>query len=52
MDTTATNIIFDELGNCNFCNNFLENDTKLESLYLINKIKKNGNGKKYDCIVD
>ena len=54
MDTSASNIVFDDKGNCNFCEDFISNDIKIEKLDvepLIKKIKKNGRGKKYDCIV-
>ena len=57
MDTTASEIVFDENGNCNFCNTFLkkldaQNTNKVELKNdLINKIKKDGRGKKYDCII-
>ena len=56
MDTTAGNIAFDSYGNCNFCEDFKlkleENSNNNENFdLLIKKIKKNGKGKKYDCIV-
>ena len=56
MDTTAGNIAFDSDGNCNFCEDFRlkleENSNNNENFdLLIKKIKKNGKGKKYDCIV-
>ena len=57
MDTSAQNITFDENGYCNFCSEFLDSINKgysdlssnLESF--ISKVKKDGKGKKYDCIV-
>jgi N-acetyl sugar amidotransferase len=61
MDESAPNIIFDSEGQCNFCKEFFENsntiyfdnaDVKNVKLnQLISKIKKDGLGKKYDCIV-
>lgn len=57
MDTTAQDIVFDEKGNCNFCSDFITSiekghtnlSHKLDSF--IEQIKKDGEGKKYDCIV-
>lgn len=57
MDTTAQDMVFDKDGNCNFCNDFLNKiekghtnlSHKLESF--IYQVKKDGQGKKYDCIV-
>lgn len=61
MDTTAKNIVFDEDGVCNFCTDFLDRTkhilqedevTKQGRLFaLIQTIKKDGQGKPYDCIV-
>jgi N-acetyl sugar amidotransferase len=61
MDTSASEILFDEFGNCNFCKEFLENSSqvifedasvKSSKLYeLVERIKRSGVGKKYDCIV-
>ncbi len=51
-------IIFDDNGNCNYCNSarkhmleqyFPNNPEKLEDI--INKIKKDGENKKYDCVM-
>ena len=57
MDTTASNIRFDEDNFCNYCRDFL-NKYKVDDLkkktnldQLISKIKKDGKNKKYDCIV-
>lgn len=57
MDTTAEDIFFDVDGNCNYCRDFLESidkgysnlSSKLDSF--ISQVKKDGQGKKYDCIV-
>lgn len=59
MDTTAKGIKFNESGECNFCDlhdkldkSFPlneEGNKKFETL--LNKIKKSGKKKKYDCIV-
>ena len=61
MDTTASDIQFDHNGICNFCTEYLEDcadtlnwDTekkKKELDELVERIKKDGRGKKYDCIV-
>ena len=58
MDTSASNIYFDDFGNCNFCNEFIKSSlnyknknlkTKLEEFIL--KIKSDGKKLKYDCLV-
>ena len=46
MDDTINEIEFDEKGECTFCT---IHDERLQTL--VEKIKKDGNGKKYDCIV-
>lgn len=62
MDTSDPNIRFDENGVCNHCNkafNFLNTpplnlspDERKKALdELVNKIKSNSKGKKYDCII-
>lgn len=60
MDTTAANIYFNTIGNCNYCEDFLNikrlynfDGTKKKILLneLIQKIKDDGKNKKYDCIV-
>ncbi len=60
MDTTDPDIIFDEAGQCNYCKSYLENLPKLpryqsdasEQLNkIIQKIKDDGKGKPYDCII-
>lgn len=56
MDTTAKDIVFDENGICNFCKDFEKkfsqiNQTNFDINELVNKIKKDGKNKKYDCIV-
>ena len=59
MDDTVKGIVFDEEGVCTFCKihdeleeSFPMNDeTPLKLQKLINKIKKEGRGKKYDCIL-
>ena len=59
MDLSAIDISFDDEGICNYCHEF----EKMEEHYptgevgkeildkLISKIKKEGEGKKYDCII-
>ncbi|MDG2061506.1 MAG: N-acetyl sugar amidotransferase [SAR86 cluster bacterium] len=60
MDTSDPAIIFDELGNCNHCNEFLstsqdivyhgeESDRQLEQI--LKRIKAEGKGKEYDCLI-
>lgn len=60
MDTSDPEIIFDNEGVCNHCNNFLERSKKEwfpdESGYkklitLCEKIKREGQKKEYDCIL-
>ena len=57
MDTTASDIKFDQNNHCNYCTDFLnkykkENYKKeLNFDQLIETIKKEGKNKKYDCIV-
>lgn len=61
MDTTAAGITFDAEGRCNYCTDFLkrlehyqpaspeELQSKREAL--VTRIKREGKGKRYDCIV-
>lgn len=60
MDTTASDIVFDKKGVCNYCTTFEKrlNDTHVtvEDLQaqrdkFISKVKADGEGKDYDCIV-
>lgn len=61
MDTTASDISFDDNGICNFCNDYIENSShiifedfqqkKFRLNELVNKIKASCAGKKYDCII-
>lgn len=60
MDTTDSKIVFDKNGRCDHCNNFYENikpnwhtdEIGARQLKLIiDKVKKDGKGKKYDCII-
>ena len=56
MDTTASEIVFDENGNCNFCRdfkklNFKEEDKEKKLDQLISRIRSNQKNKDYDCIV-
>ncbi len=59
MDTSDPDIWFDHLGNCNHCNNFFKNSSKLlyrgkesEELLdkIVNKIKKTGSHE-YNCLI-
>lgn len=61
LDSSASDIKFDENGYCNYCSEFIKNsgsllvidskeqNQKLERL--ITEVKKSGKGKKYDCII-
>jgi N-acetyl sugar amidotransferase len=61
MDTTAKDIVFDAQGICNYCTEFLQRSShvvfkdpqvwgkKLDEL--VDRIKKCGQGKRYDCVV-
>ena len=60
MDTTDQNIIFDEKGICDHCNTFYQkilpnwhkgNKGRVKLEKIINKIKKDGKGKDFDCII-
>lgn len=56
MDTTASEIVFDENGNCNFCSdfkklNFKEEEKEKKLDQLISRIRSNQKNKDYDCIV-
>lgn len=61
MDTTASDIEFDNYGVCNFCTDYEERcnhvvfektaDKEIKRNILIEKIKIDGKGKEYDCIV-
>lgn len=61
MDTTDTDIIFDEHGFCNHCTMALnklkefhfKSEQKREQKLneIVNVIKKTGKGKKYDCVI-
>lgn len=61
MDETAEDIVFDEQGVCNYCTEFLERldhfvdpdplarQRKLD--HLVERVRANGRGKPYDCVV-
>ena len=54
MDTSATNINFDTIGQCNYCKNFqkkLNLRKKIDLKSLIAKIKSKSKHSKYDCVV-
>lgn len=60
MDTTDSKIIFNEKGMCDHCNNFYNNiktnwhpdEIGAKALKeIVDKIKEDGKGKKYDCII-
>lgn len=60
MDTSDSNIVFDERGVCDYCNNFYKNifpnwhtDERGDRILLqtAKKIKAQGKGKEFDCII-
>lgn len=60
MDVTDSNILFDEQGICERCNEYYENilpkwnkgeGHELELNTLVDRMKQEGKGKKYDCIL-
>ncbi len=60
MDATDPDIVFDDKGICNHCTSYIEDLPKLPIFHpdssnllsnLINKIKKDGQGKPYDCVI-
>ncbi len=60
MDTTDSLIQFDDRGYCDHCNNYYENiipnwhpdEIGAEKLHeIVEQIKKEGEGKKFDCII-
>lgn len=61
MDTTAAGILFDEQGRCNYCRNFekrlatfqpaIPDELKRRLEKLVARVKADGRGKQYDCIV-
>lgn len=60
MDTTDSNIVFDEKGVCDHCNNFYTNlkpnwhpdeEGAKQLAVILAKIKHDGIGKKHDCII-
>jgi N-acetyl sugar amidotransferase len=60
MDTSDSEITFDDKGYCNHCNDYFENISKrtyqgktsdIKLAQLIEKIKRSGKNKQYDCII-
>jgi len=61
MDTSAHEISFDENGVCNFCTEFLNRSAELIHLdskskkekldAFVEQVKRDGSGKRYDCII-
>lgn len=60
MDTSDPDIVFDAIGNCNHCTDYIQNlapqtyksgksEQQLDEL--VKRIKHAGKGKKYDCII-
>jgi N-acetyl sugar amidotransferase len=61
MDTSATDIFFDEQGVCNYCTEFLQRSGHIllknpvvrsrDLNAFIDRVKRDGRGKRYDCII-
>ena len=60
MDTTDPNIIFDDMGWCDYCRNYhtkilpiwhTDENGERELMRIASKIRKEGEGKDFDCIV-
>ncbi len=60
MDTSDSGIVFDENGNCDYCNNYYANiqphwhpdaESEAELLRIADKIKRDGEGRPYDCLI-
>jgi N-acetyl sugar amidotransferase len=60
MDTTDPEIVFDQQGNCNHCNEFITKRSKqiyqgkksdFELDCIVSEMKRAGKGKEYDCII-
>lgn len=60
MDTSDPGISFDDLGRCDYCNNYHTNIKPIwhknkqgqrELMYLADKISADGKGKDFDCII-
>ena len=60
MDTTDSNIVFDEQGVCDHCNDFYKNvqphwhtdaQGKAELEKIVEKIKADGKSRDFDCIM-
>ena len=61
MDTSASDIVFDNDGVCNYCTEFLERsghivfkdstDRAQELAQFVERVKADGRGKRYDCVI-
>ena len=60
MDTTDSRIVFDDRGICDHCNNYFRHTLRnwpthdrgqLALMDLVDKIKRTGRGRDYDCII-
>ena len=61
MDTSASDIVFDNAGVCNYCTEFLERSghivfqdpaaRELDLASFIERVKDDGRGKRYDCVI-
>ncbi len=60
MDATDPQIVFDDIGNCNHCNEAIERANEIwmpneegerKLIEIVNKIKKEEKNKPYDCIL-
>lgn len=61
MDTSASDIVFDSDGVCNYCTEFLERSGHIvfkdpavrehELTLFVERVKADGRGKRYDCVI-
>jgi N-acetyl sugar amidotransferase len=61
MDTSASDIFFDDDGVCNYCTEFLERSGHIvfkdpavrehELIQFVERVKADGRGKRYDCVI-
>ncbi|MDO9582821.1 MAG: N-acetyl sugar amidotransferase [Desulfomicrobium sp.] len=61
MDTSASDIVFDSDGVCNYCSEFLERSGHIvfkdpvlreqELAHFVKRVKADGRGKRYDCVI-
>jgi N-acetyl sugar amidotransferase len=58
MDTSASDIVFDDQGQCNYCGDFLASlsqtalvGSQSKRQAFLERVRRDGKGKEYDCIV-